>query len=54
MAKLKKSNLQNYHGIESEENQFFGSGSTGIAALQNDRNAVLIDNKERIYRCYQR
>lgn len=25
---------------------FAGSGSTGIAALQNDRNAVLIDNKE--------
>jgi site-specific DNA-methyltransferase (adenine-specific) len=25
---------------------FAGSGSTGIAAIQNDRNAVLIDNKE--------
>lgn len=25
---------------------FAGSGSTGIAALQNDRNAVLIDNKK--------
>lgn len=25
---------------------FAGSGSTGIAALQNNRNAVLIDNKE--------
>ncbi len=32
---------------------FAGSGSTGIAAIQNDRNAVLIDNKEEYIKVMQ-